>query len=101
MTHDPQAAAYAWMRFRRIMRWLMAATVALVIAALRHAAGHAGSTSIRRYVLGALLAGTVMLLGSGVMGVSYLRRNLRALKLQAQVAGENPPPERRRPDAPE
>ena len=92
MPADPAHAAYAWLRLRRIMRWLMAAMVALVIAAMRLAVRHAGSASVRRYVIAALVVGAVMLVGSAVMGFSYLRR---------LGAGENPPPEPRRSDAPE
>ena len=98
MAPDPEIAAYAWMRFRRVMRWLMAVTVALVMVALRLAAGHAAQTSIRRYVSAALLAGAVMLVGSGLMGFTYLARNLRGKRPDA---GENPPLEHRRPGAPE
>ncbi len=98
MATDPEIAAYAWMRFRRVMRWLMAATVALVVVALRLAASHAGYAAIRRYVVAALLAGAVMLVGSGLMGIKYLARNLRGKR---PGAGENPPPGPRRPGAPE
>jgi len=96
MASDPAIAAYAWSRYRRVMRWLMAITVALMLVALRLAVQHAGSGSIRRYVVAALCVGLAMLLSSALMGFIFLRR-----RWQAGAAGENPPPVRRRSDAPE
>ena len=95
MSPDPAKSAYAWARFRRLMRLLMAVTVLLVVAALRLAAGHAGSASIGRLVVAALIAGAGMLAGSAVMGFSFLARHRR------WGEGGNPPPAGRRPDAPE
>jgi uncharacterized membrane protein len=96
MAPEPATAAYAWSRYRRIMRWLMAVTVALMLVALRLAARHAGSGSIRRYVLAAVLVGLAMLVSSALMGLLFLRRRSRSW-----AAGENPQPAPRRPDAPE
>ncbi len=94
MAVDPATAAYAWSRYRRLMRWLLAVTVALMLVALRLAVQHAGSASIRRYVLAALGVGLAMLLSSTWMGLRFLVRRSRA-------AGENPPPARRPSGAPE
>ncbi len=93
MDRDPVTAAYAWFRYRRIMRWLMAVTVALMVVALRLAGQHAGSASIRRYVVAALVVGSAMLVGSLLMGLIFVFRRT--------AAGENPPPARHRSDAPE
>jgi len=93
MASDPASAAYAWARYRGIMRWLMAVVVALMVVALRLAGQHATSHSIRRYVVAALCVGVAMLAGSTVMGLVFL--------LRRRGAGESPPPVRRQSDAPE
>ena len=93
MAHDPATAAYAWSRYRRVMRWLMAVTVALILVALRLAGQHAGSGSVRRYVVAALVVGAAMLASSIVMGLAFLFRT--------KAADETPLPVRRQSDAPE
>lgn len=96
MAPDPANVAYVWFRYRRLMRWLMAVTVALMLVALRLAFRHGAPDSIRRYVLAALGVGMAMLVSSAVMGFRFLRR-----RQHGAGAGENPPPARRRPDVPE
>jgi len=93
MASDPATAAYAWARFRRIMRWLMAVVVALMVVALRLAGQHAASRSIRYYVVAALCVGVAMLVGSTLMGLIFLFRR--------KGAGDTPLPARRQSDAPE
>jgi hypothetical protein len=78
------------------MRWLMAVTLALMAVALRLAFQHAGSASIRRYVVAALCVGLLMLLSSASMGLLFLMRRVRQ-----GSAGENPPPAPQQSDAPE
>jgi hypothetical protein len=95
MAPDPATAAYTWSRYRRLMRLLMAIALALMAVALRLAFQHAASASIRRYVIAALCVGLAMLLGSAVMGLSYLTR-----RAKFRAAGDNPPPVSRPPDAP-
>ncbi len=96
MASDPATAAYAWSRYRRLMRWLMAVTVALMLVALRLAIRHAESASIRRYVVAALCVGLAMLLSATLMGFRVLMR-----RSQPGAAGENPPPARPQSDVPE
>ncbi len=93
MARDPATAAYAWSRYRRLMRWLLAVTVALMAVALRLAVQHAGHASIRRYVVAALCVGLAMLLSSTWMGLRFLSRR--------RVAADNPLPARPQSDAPE
>jgi hypothetical protein len=92
----PTTAAYAWSRYRRVMGWLMAVMIALMLVALRLAGQHAASGSIRRYVLAALSVGLVMLASSLAMGLLYILR-----KPGIRAAGGSPPPARRQSDAPE
>ncbi len=93
MARDPATAAYAWSRYRRVMRWLLAVAVALMGVALRLAVRHAESASIRRYVVAALCVGLAMLISSMAMGLWFLSRR--------RGAGENPLLAPRQSDAPE
>lgn len=94
MAPDPATAAYAWSRYRRLMRLLMAVAVALMLVALRLAYQHGASGSIRRYVLAALCVALAMLFGSTTMGLWFLIR-------RSTGATENPPPAPRQSDVPE
>lgn len=69
---DPHAAAFAWARYRRIMRWMMLITVTLVIGAIVILYRHSGEVSIHMYIATALGIGGVMLLGSALMGLVFL-----------------------------
>lgn len=69
---DPQKAAYAWARYRRIMRWMMLVTVTLVIGALWVLYRSNGMVSIHLYIAAALGIGGTMLLTSALMGLIFL-----------------------------
>lgn len=69
---DPVNAAHAWSRFRRIMRWMMAITVALVVAALSVLYRSNGMVSVHLYIATALGIGLTMLLASALMGLVFL-----------------------------
>ena len=69
---DPHAAAFAWARYRRIMRWMMLITITLVIGAVVILYRHSGEVSIHMYIATALGIGGVMLLGSALMGLVFL-----------------------------
>jgi hypothetical protein len=69
---DPANAAHAWGRFRRIMRWMMATTVALVVAALSVLYRSNGMVSVHFYIATALGIGLTMLLASALMGLIFL-----------------------------
>lgn len=69
---DPHAAAFAWARYRRIMRWMMLITVTLVVGAFVILYRHSGEVSIHMYIATALGIGGVMLLGSALMGLVFL-----------------------------
>ena len=99
MAPDPATVVYAWSRYRRLMWWLMAVTVALMAVALRLALHHGGTASIRRYVLCALCLGLAMLLSSTVLGFRLLMYGSSASRLTA--AAETPPPARPLSDVPE
>jgi len=69
---DPRNAAYAWARYRRVMRWMMLTTVTLVTGALYLLYRTNGMVSIHLYIASALGIGFTMLLTSALMGLMFL-----------------------------
>lgn len=69
---DPVNAAFAWARFRRLMRWMMLVTVALVFGSLYVLYRSNGAVSVHLYIAAALGIGLTMLLMSALMGLVFL-----------------------------
>ncbi len=69
---DPQKAAHAWARYLRIMRWMMLATVGMVMFAIGLLYRSNGMVSIHFYIATALGIGFTMLLASALMGLAFL-----------------------------
>jgi len=69
---DPQVAAHAWARFRRVMRWMMLLTVTMVAGAMVVLHRGSGAISPHVYIATALAIGFTMLLGSALMGLMFL-----------------------------
>lgn len=69
---DPHNAAYAWARYRRIMRWMMLLTLTLVGGAMWILYRSNGMVSIHLYIGTALGIGATMLLTSALMGLIFL-----------------------------
>ena len=69
---DPAKASFAWARYRRLMRWMMAVTLAIVIASLALLYAKNGLVSIHLYIATALGVGFTMLLMSALMGLVFL-----------------------------
>ena len=69
---DPQNAAHAWARYRKIMRLLMAVTVATVLLAVGLLYAFNGAISVHFYIAVALGISFTMLLGGGLMGLVFL-----------------------------
>lgn len=69
---DPEKAAYAWARYRRLMRWMMLVTVTLVIGAMYLLYRSNGLVSVHFYIATALGIGFAMLLMSALMGLVFL-----------------------------
>ena len=72
MLDDPETAAHAWARYRRVMRWMMLLTITMVIGALAALYKANGLVSIHFYVATALGIGFTMLLASALMGLVFL-----------------------------
>lgn len=70
---DPRLAAFAWARYRRLMRWMMLVTVTMVIGAfVALYRSNDGFVSIHFYIATALGIGFAMLLMSALMGLVFL-----------------------------
>ena len=69
---DPENAAYAWARYRQIMRLLLSVTVAVVLFAVGVLYAFNGAISVHFYIAVALGISFTMLLGGGLMGLVFL-----------------------------
>ena len=68
---DPNAAAFAWARFRRIMRFMFLLTLGLVLIAMAML-WKFENVSVHFYIATALGIGFTMLLASALMGLMFL-----------------------------
>jgi hypothetical protein len=69
---DPQVAAFAWARYRRLMRWMMLLTLTMVVGALAVLYREGALVSIHFYIATALGISFAMLLTSALMGLVFL-----------------------------
>lgn len=69
---DPQKAAFAWSRFRRVMRFMMLITVGVVALALAFLYDGRSPASVHFYIATALGIAFTMLLTSALMGLVFL-----------------------------
>lgn len=69
---DPEKAAFAWARYRRIMRLMFGATVGVVVIAIALLYDSDGEKSVHFYIAVALGIGFTMLLTSALMGLMFL-----------------------------
>jgi hypothetical protein len=69
---DPAIAAFAWARFRRLMRFMVAVTLAVVVGAMVLLYRENGFSSIHLYIATALGIGFAMLLMAALMGLVFL-----------------------------
>ncbi len=69
---DPNKATLAWARYRRLMRFMMAATTAVVLTAFMVLYRSNGMVSVHLYIATALGIGFAMLLMSALMGLVFL-----------------------------
>lgn len=69
---DPQTAAHAWARYRRVMRFMFGLTLGVVIIALALIYRQVGMSSIQLFIAVALGIGFTMLLMSALMGLMFL-----------------------------
>ena len=69
---DPHTAEFAWARFRRLMKFMVAVTLTVIVAALALLYKVNGFVSIHFYIATALGIGFAMLLMSVLMGLVFL-----------------------------
>ena len=69
---DPDSAAFAWARFRRIMRLMAAITAVVVGASLAYLWMTVGDVPIHFYIATALGIGVSMMLMSALMGLVFM-----------------------------
>lgn len=69
---EPENAAFAWARFRRLMRWMVLVTITTVIGAMYLLYRSNGLVSVHFYIATALGIGSAMLLTSALMGLVFL-----------------------------
>ena len=69
---DPEKAAFAWARYRRLMRFMMGVTLAIVAIAIALLYKFQGAVSVHFYIAVALGLGFSMLLMSALMGLVFL-----------------------------
>lgn len=69
---DPDNAAHAWARYKRLMRFMFGITVGVVIIAMALLYRNNGFVSIHFYIATALGIGFAMLLMSALMGLVFL-----------------------------
>ena len=69
---DPRIAAHAWARYKRLMRWMVGFTFAVVVVALSLVYRAVGPTSMHLYIATALGVGIAVLLMSALMGLVFL-----------------------------
>lgn len=69
---DPDYAAFAWGRFRRIMRWMAVAALVAVIGALLYL--WISGAPLTLHLVIATIAGVffTVMLGTGLMGLAFL-----------------------------
>ncbi len=69
---DPENAAHAWARYRRLMRFMLGVTIGVVIIAMALLYRNHSLVSIHFYIATALGIGFTMLLMSALMGLVFL-----------------------------
>ena len=69
---NPETAAFAWARYKRLMRFMLFVTVGVVVLALALLYDGESPASVHFYIATALGIGFMMLLTSALMGLVFL-----------------------------
>ena len=75
---DPEKAALAWARYRRVMQWMTLVTFTLVAGSLWVLYRGDGTVSIDGYIAAAFGVAGMMLLSSAVMGFIFLTKRKKS-----------------------
>lgn len=69
---DPDNAAFAWARYKRLMRFMLAVTLAVVALVLGYLYVTDSALSIHFYIATGLGVGAAMMLTAALMGLVFL-----------------------------
>ena len=69
---DPAYAAYAWGRYRRMMAWMLAASITTVLAVLGWLHHEIGALPLSMLIATIAGVGLSVLLGTALMGLVFL-----------------------------
>ena len=69
---DPGNAAHAWARYRRLMKWMGAFTLAVVVLTLGLFYWYNGLVSVHFFIATALGIGCAVMLTAALMGLVFL-----------------------------
>ena len=69
---DPTTSAHAWARYKRLMKWMGAFTLAVVVVTLALFYAFGGDVSVHFFIATALGIGFMMMLTAGLMGLVFL-----------------------------
>ncbi|MGB7373559.1 hypothetical protein [Pontixanthobacter sp.] len=69
---DPETAAYAWSRYKRLMRFMLLVTIGVVIIAIALLYDGDSPATVHFYIAAALGIGFMMLLTAALMGLVFL-----------------------------
>lgn len=86
---DPQHARIAWARYRRLMLWMLGASVGAVIAAIFYLKAQGGPFPIQMMIATIAGVGFSMLLAAALMGLVFLSSGTG----HDEDAGDNRPEE--------
>jgi protein-S-isoprenylcysteine O-methyltransferase Ste14 len=69
---DPRTSAHAWSRYKRLMKWMGAFTLAVVVVTLGLFFWFGGDVPIHFFIATALGIGFMMMLTAALMGLVFL-----------------------------
>jgi hypothetical protein len=89
----PETAAFAWARYKRLMRFMFMVTVGAVAASFAALYHYNGLVSIHLYIAAGIGVGFSMLLMSALMGLVFLSSGSGHDEVLTQQDGQVPGPE--------
>jgi hypothetical protein len=69
---DPDKAAFAWARYKRLLRNMVPVTLVVVVLVLLLLYAITGVTSVHFYIASALGVGATIMMGAALMGLTFL-----------------------------
>jgi hypothetical protein len=88
---DPRNAAHAWARYKRLMRWMGALTLAVLVVTLGLFYWLTGGVSVHFFIATALGIGVMMMLTAALMGLVFLSSGTGHDESVSDLTDENQP----------